>query len=93
MSFRILLLVAAILRTTNGYLLCEYEHLHKCDLGFVGGFDDHPNDPDMSVYCGVFQVPNYKIIIAKRPNSNPQSSANASISSKKLKVEILYCDK
>ena len=64
MSFRILLLVAAILRTSNGteigmrYQPCEYEHLHECTQGFVAGLDAHPEDPNMGVYCDVFQVPN-----------------------------------
>lgn len=64
MSSRILLLVAAILRTSIEieigvrYQPCEYEHPHECDQGFVAGFDAHHEDPNMGVYCGVFQVPN-----------------------------------
>ena len=72
MSIKILLLVAAVLGTSIGthYLPCEYEYLHKCDLGFVVGFGNHPNDPNMTLYCDVFQVPNLRIIGAKTPNSN-----------------------
>ena len=72
MSLRILFLVAAVLRTSSGtrYLPCEYEYLHKCDLGFVVGFGNHPNDPNMTLYCDVFQVPNLRIIGAKTPHSN-----------------------
>lgn len=42
------------------YLFCEYEHIHQCDVGFVAGFDAYPNNPNMNVYCDVFQVPNYR---------------------------------
>ncbi|KAL9966692.1 hypothetical protein ACROYT_G024804 [Oculina patagonica] len=57
MSFTVLLLVVVILGTSDvkGYESCEYEHLHKCDEGFVSGFQAHPNDPDMGIYCDVFQ--------------------------------------
>ncbi|KAL9966694.1 hypothetical protein ACROYT_G024806 [Oculina patagonica] len=57
MSFRIVLLIAVILASSNvkGYESCEYENLHKCDEGFVAGFQAHPNDPDMGIYCNVFQ--------------------------------------
>ena len=58
MSFRIVLIVAVILVTSKvkGYKSCEYEQLHKCDEGFVAEFEAHPNDPNMGVYCDVFQV-------------------------------------
>ncbi len=58
MSFTVLLLVVVILGTSDvkGYESCEYEYLHKCDEGFVAGFQAHPNDPDMGIYCDVFQV-------------------------------------
>ena len=59
MPLGILLLVATILETSNGmpYLSCEYEHIRNCNLGFVASFEDHPNNPNMSLYCDVFQVP------------------------------------
>ena len=58
MSFRLLLLAAVAFVTSNGKCdhFCEYKQLHKCDEEFVAGFEAHPNDPDMEVYCNVFQV-------------------------------------
>ncbi|KAL9966669.1 hypothetical protein ACROYT_G024781 [Oculina patagonica] len=51
-------LLKVVLETSNvkSYEPCEYEHLHKCDGGFVAGFKAHPNDPDMGIYCNVFQI-------------------------------------
>lgn len=58
MSLTIVLLVVVILGTTDvkGYKPCENEHLQKCDEGFVAGFEAHPNDPDIGIYCDAFQV-------------------------------------
>ncbi|KAL9966673.1 hypothetical protein ACROYT_G024785 [Oculina patagonica] len=46
-----------MLGTSNAtsFKQCEYEYLHKCDEGFVAGFEAHPHDPDMGIYCNVFQ--------------------------------------
>ena len=41
------------------HLSCEYEHLYKCNLDFVVGFEDHHNNTNMSLYCGVNEVPKY----------------------------------
>ena len=51
---------APLLRTSTGkrYLPWEYEYLHKCSLDFAVVFGNHPNDPNMTVYCAAFQVPN-----------------------------------
>ena len=37
---------------------CEYVHIRNCNLGFVASFEDHPNNPNLSLYCDVFEVQN-----------------------------------
>ena len=61
MSLGILLLVAAVLKTSSGmpYLSCEYENMRNCNLGIAAGFKDHPNNPNTSLSCHVYQVPHY----------------------------------
>ena len=88
MSFGSLLLVAAILKASSGmpYLSCEYEQIHKCHLGFEADFDVHANYSTISVYCDVFQVPNYRI----RTNFNRQPKRTRKRRQYKANVERTY---
>ncbi|KAL9966688.1 hypothetical protein ACROYT_G024800 [Oculina patagonica] len=44
-----------MLVTSNGYELCEYARVRKCNEDFVTFVKSHPNDPVVEIYCNAYE--------------------------------------